>query len=197
MAVSATVTSSPRAARADAAWPPISICVPGGTGTSRSALRTAASAPPRSPVLVAAVISTAGRRPSRRSTAGASGRSNADDLAERQRARPVGDRRARERLGVVANRHRDSAGARRSCAPAGGSARPRGPSSAIVRSSPTVGGVEAEPRELIVLELARVEDRRHALAAVEEVVRARAASRASRRRPRRTCRAPADRRRAP
>ena len=144
----ATITSSRCARCADSAWPPISSTAPCGSGRSRTprAPRPRRHRDRRSGV--AAVITSAGRRPSRRSTAGASGRSNVTTWSSGSAPRAVGDQRARERVGGVADRvgiaqpHADRAlGPQDLRDLAAGRAR-------SPRSAPTSSTLEPEPREL-------------------------------------------------
>ena len=178
-------TSSRRAAALDAAWPPISICAPGGSGSvaQRGAHRR----------LGAAEIAGRRRRGHherrRAGRRGAARRARAGDRTRRpgRAAARAGRTRsacARARRPSSGSR-RDSAGARRSCARGAGSGRPRGRRARSWRSSPTVAA--SSPRRAScsgsIVER-RIGDR--ALAAVEHVDELGAASRAARPRPRPT-----------
>ena len=189
------MTSSRRAAALDAAWPPISSCAPRGSGRSRERLAHrglggAEIAARRRGVHHERGAQAVAAQHRRRERA-----IERDDLAERQRARAVRDRRCARAPRPSSGSRRGSAGARRSCARAAGSARPRGPATAISRS--LADGRRRRARA------ARAGAARSSSAGSGSGPRGRrtrrrapGAWRAARRRPRPTPRARADRRRA-
>ena len=143
-------TSSRRARRADAAWPPISICVPGGSGSSRSDVRAPRPRRRRDRRSASAAVHQRARGAGCRGAAppatAADRTSTTAPSGSRDGPYAIGD--ARERLGAEADRVgiaqpnadralrqedlRDLAAGR----------------SRSSRSAPTVAGVETEPREL-------------------------------------------------
>ena len=142
---------------------------PAAAAHRASASRTAASAPPRSPDL-----RRRGQHDGRAQAIATQhgGRERAVERDDLRRAAATAGR-MRSAMRASARRRsgsrRDSAGARRSCARAGGSARPRGPRSAIVEIVADRARRRDRGARAGAGSTRAAQDRRRALAAVEHV----------------------------